>query len=114
MGYLRLRAHNVLVATRKRQLEAMRRGFNILPWREALKRFTAKDMILLLCGPSSIDAEQIIANIDFTYGNWGRSKTLEHLREHLRSLTEAQLRCFLKFVTGSPSLPYGGLGSSSG
>ena len=89
----------------------MRRGFNVLPWGESLKRFTAADMLLLLCGPSTIDAEQVIANIDFSYGNWQGSKTLDHICQHLRTLSEADLRNFLKFVTGSPSLPHGGLGA---
>ena len=67
--------------------------------------------------------------MDWSLGNWRRSQaTLQHLRHYIRVGTtlplspgcgaagspEAQsaaLRRFLKFITGSPNLPYGGLAS---
>ena len=136
--YLRLRARHILADSRRRQLEAIRKGFHSLDWRGSLKRFNALDFRKLLCGPDTLTADMVVDNIDFTYGDWRGSRTLEHIKRFLHecemgrvrrrssgksdrhhkgdhSEGSLELRRFLRFVTGSPSLPYGGLsGGGSG
>ena len=130
--YVKLRARHILVDSRRRQLEAIRKGFHTLDWRDGLKRFNALDFRKLLCGPEILTANLVIENIDFTHGNWRGSNTLKHVKRFLHdceagrissstkgrpvgggSRGSSELRRFLRFVTGSPNLPYGGLASGS-
>ena len=108
--YLNLRAYHILIGQRKRQLDAIKRGFNILPWKNSFNRFNETDFRTLICGTSTINADSIISNIDFDHGDWKRSKTLEHVVKYLKYLEKKKnLRLFLRFVTGSPGLPAMGL-----
>ena len=119
MEYLNLKACYILVGQRKRQLNAIKRGFNLLPWKSSLRRFNDMDFRTLLCGPSLINAASIISNIDFDHGDWKRSKTLDHVVKYLHYLETTTkngkgLRLFLRFVTGSPGLPAMGLQKTEG
>ena len=115
MEYLNLRAQDILIGKRNRQLDAIRHGFNILDWDTSLDRFNETDFRTLICGPSVINAALVIENIDFDHGDWKRSKTLTHLSKYLKYLDKKhRLRAFLRFVTGSPGLPAMGLQKSEG
>lgn len=107
--YLDLLASDKILNGRRRQLEALRRGFDTLDFRSHMSRFNAVDLRVLLGGPTDLDADMVIENIDFKTGNWRRSRTPAFLQQILAGWNSTRLRMFLKFVTGSPCLPYGGL-----
>lgn len=99
-----------LLRGRRRQLEAIRTGFDIFGFRaQMVGRFNVEDLMVLLGGTAELDAETLLSNIDFGSGNWRRSRTPAHLRRLIREWDSKMLRNFVKFVTGSPCLPYGGL-----
>ena len=108
--YLRLVAVQKLVGERAPQFEALVRGFNIFRFHSHLHRFNASDLMVLISGPTDITADMVLDNVDFNHGNWRNSKTLDHVRQYIRSLSPSKIKEFLQFATGSPSLPLGGLG----
>ena len=119
MEYLNLKSKHILISQRKRQLDAICSGFNLLKWNNSLCRFNEQDFKTLICGPLIINAKLIIDNIDFYHGDWKRSKTLEiYIPKYLKYLEKEKkqegLRTFLRFVTGSPGLPAMGLEKSDG
>ena len=117
--YVALLAYQKLVTSRSRQLDAVRKGFDMFNFSRLLQRFSPSDLSLLLMGSTEITPQIVMDNIDWTLGNWGkRAGTLAHIKRYLREATTdapggitqmAALRRFVAFVTGSPNLPYGGL-----
>ena len=117
--YVALLAYRKLVTSRRSQLDAIRRGFDMFDFSRHLQRFSPSDLSLLLMGSNEITPSIVMENIDWTLGNWGkRASTLSHIKRYLREATTdapggisqmAALRRFVAFVTGSPNLPYGGL-----
>merc|ERR1719149_509404 len=55
------------------------------------------------------DRDSVIDQLKFDHGYTRSSRGVENLLDVLAEFTEPQLRQFLKFVTGSPRLPVGGL-----
>ena len=109
--YLCMRAKNMLVDQRLKQLDAIKR-FHVFDWPSDMERFNPQDLAVLLCGPQVITPEMVMENIDFESGSWKNSRTPSHVRLS-ENLDEKGLRRFLKFVTGSPNLPHGGLESTA-
>ena len=102
----------MLVTQRQRQLDSIRSGFYTIDWNGALGSLNALDLCSLVRGSTVLDAESILANIDFRNGDWTESKTLKYLDRFLHELemsSHGGLRLFLQFVTGRPTLPLGGL-----
>jgi hypothetical protein len=48
--YVRWRAHDILLGRRRRQFEALRRGFNSIPLQAHLRLFSGTQLMALLCG----------------------------------------------------------------
>ena len=111
--YLKLIARKKLVVDRGAQFQAIVKGFNIFSFGKNLRRFNAKDLMVLLSGPSEISAEMILRNMNFRHGNWRNSSTIDMIKRYIRSMGADKRKKFLQFATGSPSLPLGGLGQHS-
>lgn len=107
--FVRMKIDEILVKCRMSQLSAIRDGFT-----EALKALSQEaapfmsllshtDWRIMLCGSSSVNATQIISALRFS-GFPMRSMLPRWLKEILLSSPEDDLRKFLVFTTGSPSL----------
>jgi serine/threonine protein kinase len=94
---------------RKKKLDLMREGFKFCDaelYESFIKNLNGYELMQLLCGQSFIDASKILNNI-----------LLERVPVQIRNFfvqfiqecSENELRLFLKFTTGSPTLPYNGL-----
>lgn len=92
------------------QIEAFRSGFcEIFPL-DCLRCFYEDEIEAMLCGTGeSWTVEQLQDSIKFDHGYNSQSPPVRHLLEVLAELDALDQRRFLRFVTGSPRLPPGGL-----
>ncbi|KAK3038394.1 hypothetical protein RJ639_030560 [Escallonia herrerae] len=112
-----------------RQVEAFKSGFNqliallegdlvthllnlqVLPIRH-LQIFTEEELERLLCGEREIwNANDLMDHIKFDHGYTARSPPVTNLLEIIREFDCELQKAFLRFVTGAPGLPFGGLAS---
>lgn len=118
--FVGMKIEKILLHSRSRQLEAMRRGFvealTALSEEAApfLSLLSHTDWRVMLCGESVVNAHQIVAALAFS-GFPRKSQLPQWLKELILSFSDDLLRKFLVFVTGSPSLPSSNssVGSSS-
>jgi len=77
-----------------------------------LRCFDADELELLLCGtPATWTVQELHEHIQTDHGYSKDSIAVQQLLSILGSFDAVQQREFLKFVTGSPRLPVGGLGA---
>jgi len=93
------------------QMEAVRSGFNSVFPLQTLQIFTAEEMAALVCGKrlEPWKKEELAAVLKADHGFSSSSPTVERLVEVLSEFDTEEQRIFLSFVTGTPSLPVGGL-----
>jgi hypothetical protein len=107
--FVRLTIDRTLVSSRQAHLQAIKLGF--VEAMRALSEEAAPFMSLLshtdwrvlLCGDTAITGQQVVAAFRFTGFN-KKSMIPQWLKEIILSSSEDNLRQFLVFVTGSPSL----------
>jgi E3 ubiquitin-protein ligase TRIP12 len=96
------------------EMEAVRRGFDVIVDRQQMKIFTSDEMEELFCGCSENGAEKIWAKnalqqaIRPDHGYTHDSPQIGWLIDMLHGYPKEKRRQFLQFVTGSPRLPVGG------
>lgn len=91
------------------QISAFKAGFSqVFPY-SSLKAFTPAELVMLF-GRVEEDwsIETLMDSIKADHGFNMDSKTIKNLLQVMASLTPAQRRDFLQFVSGSPRLPIGG------
>jgi len=97
----------------EKQVEAFKCGFNQFLPIERLKVFYPDELDILLCGvPENISNwtfNELIECTKFGEGYTASSKPVIYLINTLVSFNIEERRKFLKFLTGSPRLPVGGL-----
>lgn len=93
------------------QMEAVRTGFNSVFPLQTLQIFTAEEMATLVCGNrlEPWTKGELSASLKADHGFSATSPTVERLIEVLSEFDTEEQRIFLSFVTGTPSLPVGGL-----
>lgn len=92
------------------QMEAFRAGFNEVFPLTSLHIFSESELECLLCGGSDLwTTRSLFENIKFDHGYTSSSPSIINLLEIIGEFTPEQKRAFLKFVTGAPRLPPGGL-----
>ncbi|KAJ0503251.1 putative HECT domain, armadillo-like helical, HECT, E3 ligase catalytic domain-containing protein [Helianthus annuus] len=95
-----------------RQMDAFRSGFNQVFPIDNLQIFTDKELERLLCGESETwNSTQLSDLIKFDHGYTASSPPILHFLEIIQEFDYEQQKAFVKFVTGSPRLPLGGLAS---
>ena len=92
------------------QVDAFRKGFSeVLPIHH-LRAFTPEELDLLFNGSrDQWEREAVVEALKFDHGFTRSSRAIGFLLELMCEFTDAERRQFLKFVTGSPRLPVGGL-----
>jgi E3 ubiquitin-protein ligase TRIP12 len=110
--YVDLAANLYLSTGIRKQMHALRKGFNQLFPSSRLKLFSVLELEENLCGtPENLEnwtREDILENAKFSNGFSANSKAVGFLVNVLTSFTPEQRRSFLQFLTGSPRLPIGG------
>mmetsp|Transcript_14930 Transcript_14930/g.30678 ORF Transcript_14930/g.30678 Transcript_14930/m.30678 type:complete len:293 (+) Transcript_14930:275-1153(+) len=100
----------LLLESRKQALEAVRTGFwqalvDLSPEAEPfLRLLSATDWSLLLCGEDSLSSNAVVSCLRFN-GFSSNAACPRWLSQTLAQLSPDNLRRFLIFCTGSPSLP---------
>ncbi|KAA3676609.1 E3 ubiquitin-protein ligase HECTD1 [Paragonimus westermani] len=97
----------------RRQLHAFKAGFERVAPLSSLSMFTPKELGRLISGEScpAWNTSEIWANCEPAAGYNRQSKGFLLLIESLASFDASERRKFLRFVTGCPTLPPGGLRS---
>ncbi|CAI9098083.1 OLC1v1034662C1 [Oldenlandia corymbosa var. corymbosa] len=95
-----------------RQVEAFKSGFcQVLPIQH-LRLFSEEELERLLCGEHSHwDANELLDHIKFDHGYTASSAPIINFLQIIQEFDIGQQRSFLRFVTGAPRLPSGGLAS---
>lgn len=94
----------------KTQICAFCKGFSDVFPIEHLRAFTAEELDVLFNGTrEKWERDVIVEHLKFDHGYTRSSRAVGYLLEILCDLDDATLSQFLKFVTGSPRLPVGGL-----
>jgi len=94
------------------QVEAFRTGFNAIFSLSSLEYFYEDEIEAMLCGTGEAwTAEGLSAVIKFDHGYNATSAPIIALLEVLAELDAVDQRRFLRFVTGTPRLPPGGVAS---
>eukprot|EP00250_Pteridium_aquilinum_P022187 c25318_g3_i1 orf=376-6123(+) len=92
------------------QMDAFRSGFNEVFQVSSLQIFNEEELDYLLCGCREVwTAETLVDHIKFDHGYTAASLPIRNLLEIMGEFTPEQQRAFLRFVTGAPRLPTGGL-----
>lgn len=92
------------------QMDAFRTGFNEVFQVSSLQIFNDEELDYLLCGCREVwTAETLAEHIKFDHGYTAASPPIRNLLEIMGEFTPEQQRAFLRFVTGAPRLPSGGL-----
>ncbi|CAH1441958.1 unnamed protein product [Lactuca virosa] len=95
-----------------KQMEAFKSGFNQVFPIKNLKIFTDEELERLLCGESETwNSNQLSDLIKFDHGYTASSPPIIHFLEVIQEFDYEQQKAFVKFVTGAPRLPIGGLAS---
>ncbi|KAK8722445.1 hypothetical protein OTU49_012219 [Cherax quadricarinatus] len=98
----------------RRQMEALREGFECVFPLTQLHVFYPEELEQLFCGCSDAsqwDMKQLAECCRPDHGYTHNSRAVKFLLQILSEYTPAQQRSFLQFVTGSPRLPVGGFRS---
>ncbi|KAL3531894.1 hypothetical protein ACH5RR_005415 [Cinchona calisaya] len=95
-----------------RQVEAFKSGFDqVFPIRH-LQLFTEEELERLLCGERELwDSNELLNHLKFDHGYTASSPPIVNLLQIIQEFDHEQQRLFLRFVTGAPRLPSGGLAS---
>ncbi|KAG2450258.1 hypothetical protein HYH02_004769 [Chlamydomonas schloesseri] len=92
------------------QMGAFREGFNEVFSLSTVSIFNEDEIEVLLCGSGERWTLQALSEaIKFDHGYTANSQPVKYLLEILSELDAADQRAFLRFVTGCPRLPPGGL-----
>ncbi|KAI3677127.1 hypothetical protein L1987_86748 [Smallanthus sonchifolius] len=95
-----------------RQMDAFKSGFNQVFPIDNLQIFTDEELERLLCGESEIwNSNQLSDLIKFDHGYTATSPPILHFLEVIKEFDYEHQKAFVKFVTGAPRLPLGGLAS---
>eukprot|EP00817_Percolomonadidae_sp_ATCC50343_P005761 CAMPEP_0117423754 /NCGR_PEP_ID=MMETSP0758-20121206/4304_1 /TAXON_ID=63605 /ORGANISM="Percolomonas cosmopolitus, Strain AE-1 (ATCC 50343)" /LENGTH=356 /DNA_ID=CAMNT_0005207111 /DNA_START=1812 /DNA_END=2882 /DNA_ORIENTATION=+ len=93
-----------------RQLEALKAGFSTLVDPSHLKLFSISELNGLFLGEDAAwTVDMLSRSTHCDHGYTPSSLVVQQLFEILSSYSPSERRSFLKFVTGSPRLPIGGL-----
>jgi len=93
-----------------RQMDALRTGFAEVCAPASLRVFSPTELESLLCGAGETWTPELLAEcLRFDHGYTVRSPPVQALMTVLSEMSAAQQQQFLKFVTGAPRLPPGGL-----
>lgn len=117
MQFIKLVTHWKLVEGVRREMDAVRRGFETIINISDLSTFTPDEMDELFCGCSEAtwtrtwSESALQASIKPDHGYTHDSEQIHWLIRMLASFDYQQQRKFLQFVTGSPKLPVGGFRS---
>mmetsp|Transcript_112181 Transcript_112181/g.194772 ORF Transcript_112181/g.194772 Transcript_112181/m.194772 type:complete len:1356 (-) Transcript_112181:447-4514(-) len=107
--YVSKKVQHLLVGQRREQLEQIKAGFycnsTLTPH---LQLMSPMELMIIMCGSQHIKAELLIKQFAFR-GFPVASKTPTLLVEFVRSMTQNNLRRFLRLTTASCVLPYRGL-----
>lgn len=99
-----------------RQVEAFKSGFDqVFPIRH-LQLFSEEELDHLLCGEHelwNVQTNELLDHIKFDHGYTASSPPIVNLLQIIQEFDHEQQRSFLRFVTGAPRLPSGGLASLS-
>ncbi|KAK9826455.1 hypothetical protein WJX81_000175 [Elliptochloris bilobata] len=110
--YVEAVAHATLREGIQAQLSAFKSGFNDVFALATLAAFHEDELEAMLCGMGEAWTVEMLADtIKFDHGYTATSAPARQLLEILAELDAADQRRFLRFVTGSPRLPPGGLGA---
>jgi E3 ubiquitin-protein ligase TRIP12 len=92
------------------QVSAFRQGFSAIFPLDALTAFYEDEIEAMLCGTGEAWSVDYLAEvIKFDHGYTAQSPAVRFLLEVLSELDAVEQRRFLRFVTGTPRLPPGGL-----
>lgn len=93
-----------------RQVEACRQAFQEMFAVESLRLFAEEELDVVLCGREERwDVAMLAENIKFDHGFTSSSPPVVAMLQLLSELVQEDQRAFLRFVTGAPRLPPGGL-----
>jgi E3 ubiquitin-protein ligase TRIP12 len=93
-----------------RQLEAFRGGLRDICQPAALGVFSASELERVLCGEGQAWTPELLSEcVTFDHGYSVASPPIQALMEVLCAYGPEEQRAFLRFVTGAPRLPPGGL-----
>lgn len=105
--YVELYIQDRLVTSRQMQLKEIRDGFRSVEQLNVhFGRFSASELMFLLNGPDTIDPLTIISQLQFA--GFGSSPTPGHVTTAIRTMSQTDLRRFLRLVTSQCSIPRGG------
>lgn len=94
----------------KTQMEHFRAGFNEVFPLDTLKCFFEDEIEAMMCGTGEKwSVEALTDTIKFDHGYTATSTAIGYFLDILTELDAADQRRFLRFVTGSPRLPPGGI-----
>lgn len=106
--YVQLFVEYTLIHSRRRALEAMKKGFFSFPSLSShLKLLPPFDLQILLSGLHHIDADVIISALEFK-GFPSNSKTPAFLKATLAKMSQNNLRRFLQLCTSNATIPVSG------
>lgn len=113
--YVKLLRHWTLREGVRRQMEALRSGFEAIVPLHYLRIFYPEELDALFCGSGyqTWDVRMLMDACKTDHGFTHESVQIKYLFEILSSYNADEQRKFLQFITGSPRLPYGGLKSLS-
>jgi len=96
-----------LIEERLPEIVALRRGFHTIRWRSHVALFTGRELHELVCGVPSLDAAELFES--FAFDERSKEHTRGWMHDILHQQDETWRKRLLRFVTGSYTLPYGGL-----
>ncbi|KAL2649350.1 hypothetical protein R1flu_017478 [Riccia fluitans] len=92
------------------QVDAFRSGFNQVFQLSTLQIFNEDELHSLLCGRRELWVSDSLADLmKFDHGYTASSPPIRNLLDIMGEFTPEEQRAFLRFVTGAPRLPPGGL-----
>mmetsp|Transcript_58754 Transcript_58754/g.97051 ORF Transcript_58754/g.97051 Transcript_58754/m.97051 type:complete len:1917 (+) Transcript_58754:53-5803(+) len=109
--YVQLVMQTMLLDGVRAQMNAFTNGFSEVLSCHYLQAFSPEELDLLFNGTREAwDRDVVVEQLKFDHGYTRASRAVGFLLDILSKFDDLQLRQFLKFVTGSPRLPVGGLG----
>jgi len=108
--YINLICENYFKKTVELQINAFKQGFSMVFNIDLLKCFQSKELEELVCGQKAKlwEKSELIQNIDAAQGYSKDSLQYGYVIQYLSSLDQETQKSFLKYVTGSSRLPFGG------
>ena len=111
-AYVRAVLHATFVEGVRAQMQAFRQGVNKIFPLERLEVFTESEISQLLCGQRTVEpwtVDYLKKHVTLDHGYDSASAPVQYLFEVLSEFDKDERRQFLQFITGAPTLPYGGL-----